>query len=39
MDGFAIVIITQMELITEVYLNGSQCYLVLNISTICLHPD
>jgi len=39
MAGFAIVIKTWMKLIAEVCLSGSQCYLVLNMSTICLQPD
>lgn len=39
MDGFAVVIKAQMELMAEVYLSGSQCYLVLNMRTVCLWPD
>lgn len=38
MDGFAVIIKTQMELIAELYLSGNQCYLVLDMSTICLRP-
>lgn len=39
MNSFGIVILIQVELVADVYLSGSQCYLVLNMSTVCLQPD
>lgn len=32
MDGFAVVIKTQVKLVDEAYLSGSQYYLVLSMS-------